>query len=186
MPTVTDLLNYQAPDFALPLVGGNSRLVLSDLRNKITVVHFWSADCPWSRRADLVLVYRRLAWDRLNIQVVGIACNPNETESGILAEMENRHIKYPMVVDFAQDISNTYRIEVTPTFLVLDRRNVVRYAGALDDATGTRKLPKVFYLDKAVNAAVHDEAPNPATTQAAGTPLVRRARRDSRPLTGRI
>lgn len=184
MPSVADLLNFQAPDFALPLVGGGGRLVLSDLRNKFTVIHFWSADCPWSRRADLVLVYRRLAWERLNVQVVGIACNPLETESGIKAEMETRHIAYPVVVDFSQDIANSYRVQVTPTFVVLDRRNVVRYTGAMDDTGATRRLPKTFYLDKAVQAVVHDESPNPAATPVLGTPLARRGQTEIRPAPG--
>ena len=177
MASLADLLNYPAPDFALPIAGGGSgkRLVLADLRNSFTVIHFWSAECPWSRRADLVLVYRQLAWDRLSVRVLGIACNPNEPETEIRNEAEIRHIKYPIVMDHAQDICNTYRVQTTPTFLVLDRRGVVRYVGGIDDVAGTHRLPKTIHLDKAVAAVVHDQTPNPASTPVHGTALARRS-----------
>ena len=52
-------LNRLAPDFTLSVVDG-SRMSLSDWRGFIVVINFWSAECPWSRRADVLLVYRQL------------------------------------------------------------------------------------------------------------------------------
>jgi peroxiredoxin len=168
------LLNKPAPDFALPLLGGNGRVVLSDLRGSIVVLHFWSAECPWSRRADLVLVYRQAKWERHNVKVVGIACNANEPESEIRYEAELRRIKYPIVLDYAQDIVITYKIQMTPHFVVLDQRGVVRYSGALDDAPTVNHLPRIIFLDLAVNALLNGESPNPATTPTYGSAIVRR------------
>jgi alkyl hydroperoxide reductase subunit AhpC len=175
MASAADLINSPAPDFALPLVGGGGRLVLSDVRGQVTVLHFWSAECPWSRRADLIITYRRLAWERLNIRVVGVACSPSEPEGEIKNEMALRQIKYPVVADYAQDISNTYRVQSTPTFVVMDRRGVVRYIGAIDDATAGHRVPKIIYLDKALEAAAQGQAASPAVTPAYGSALVRRS-----------
>ncbi len=175
MASPAELLNNPAPDFALPLVGGGGRLVLSDLRGQLSIMHFWSAECPWSRRADLILVYRQMAWERLNIRIVGIACGANEPEAEIRHEAVLRHIKYPIVADYAQDITNTYRIQTTPTFVLLDRRGMVRYFGAIDDATAGHRVPKIIYLDKAIEAILHDQAPKPALTPTYGSPVVRRA-----------
>lgn len=174
MASPADLISSPAPDFALPLVGGGGRLVLSDLRGQVSVIHFWSAECPWSRRADLILVYRQNAWEKLQIRVIGIACSPNETEAEIKHEAGLRHIKYPIVADYAQDISNTYRVQTTPSFVILDRRGVVRYFGAIDDATAGHRVPKLIYLDKAIKAAIDGQTASPAVTPAYGSPIVRR------------
>lgn len=169
-----DLLNKSAPDFFLPLMGGGGRLALSAQRGRVVVLHFWSAECPWSRRADLVLVYRQAAWERKNVRIIGVACNPNEAENELRLEAEARHIKYPLVMDHAQDIALAYRVEQTPHFVVIDLRGAVRYVGAIDDATASQRLPRTFYLDQAVEAIIRDKTPNPAYTSPYGTHLPRR------------
>lgn len=167
------LLNKPAPDFSLPLLSGG-RFVLSNLRGSIAVLHFWSAECPWSRRADLVLVYRQARWTRYNVKVAGIACNANEPESEITYESVIRRVTYPIALDYAQDVVNTYRIQVTPHFIVLDQRGIVRYTGGLDDASVSNRLPKTIFLDKAIEALLKEQAPNPASTPAYGSAIVRR------------
>ena len=42
--------------------------------------------CPWSRRADVLLVYRQLTWEAKGVRVVGVACNANESETEIRYE----------------------------------------------------------------------------------------------------
>ena len=39
------------PDFTLPDLDGTSH-TLSDYRGRVVIVNFWSAECPWSERAD--------------------------------------------------------------------------------------------------------------------------------------
>lgn len=173
MTSPADLVNRPAPDFALPLIGGG-RLGLYDLRGSVVVIHFWSAECPWSRRADLVLVYRQMAWERKNVRIVGVACNANEPESEIKYEAELRRVKYPIALDATQDTTNAYRVQITPHFVVVDPRGIIRYSGALDDTSATSRLPKTIYLDRAVNAVLKEQPPNPALTTPYGLPIVRR------------
>jgi alkyl hydroperoxide reductase subunit AhpC len=173
MPATTDLLNKPALDFSLPVIGADERLVLSNMLGRVVVLHFWSAECPWSRRADLVIVYRYPKWEKSKVSVVGIACNPNETEGEIRYEANARHLPYPVVADFAQDITNSYRVQTTPHFVVIDPQGLIRYTGALDDATANNRLPKTIYLDRAVNAVLRDQLPVPAVTQAYGSAVVR-------------
>ena len=74
-------LNRLVPDFTLSMVDGG-RLSLSDWRGFIVIIHFWSAECAWSRRADVLLVYRQLTWQTKGVRIVGLASNANETENG--------------------------------------------------------------------------------------------------------
>jgi peroxiredoxin len=174
-------LNRLAPDFTLSTVSGG-RVSLSDLRGFVVVVNFWSADCAWSRRADVLLVYRQLTWDSKGVRIVGLACNANETEGQIRYEMENRHLRYPLAMDYGHRIADLYKAETTPHFFVLDRQGLVRYAGALDDATTQSRNAKTFYLDRAVTSVLENKPPDPAWTPAYGCGIVRQTDPNSQQL----
>ena len=173
MNSPADLINKPASDFSLPLVGGGGRQSLSTWRGQVLVVHFWSAECPWSRRADLVLAYRQQVWDRAQVRVLGVACSPAEPESEIRHEIEWRRIRYPVVMDYAQDIANLYRVQTTPHFLVVDKTGIIRYIGALDDGTASQPTPKIIYLDRAVAAVLKNQTPAPAFVAPYGSALPR-------------
>jgi peroxiredoxin len=165
-------LNRLAPDFNLPALIG-SRVSVADLRGYVVVIHFWSADCVWSRRADVLLVYRQLTWQAKGVRIVGVASNTNENESQIRYEIENRHLRYPIVIDYDARTADMYKAEVTPQFFVLDRQGLIRYVGALDDASEKSRDAKQFYLDKAVSALLANAAPDPAYTAPFGCSIVR-------------
>ncbi|MBI3242756.1 MAG: redoxin domain-containing protein [Chloroflexi bacterium] len=171
---MNDLINRPAPDFALP-IAGSGRVVLADLRGNVVVLHFWSAECPWSRRADIMIVYRQAAWERKGVRVVGVACSSNEPESEIRYEAGIRHIKYPIALDADQYVANLYKVQITPHFFVLDSRGVIRYTGGLDDVTDKQRMPRKLHLDRAVSALLGNRAPDPAFTPPFGTPIVRPA-----------
>jgi peroxiredoxin len=169
-------LNRLAPDFTLPVVDGG-RLSLSDLRGFIVIVNFWSAECAWSRRADVLLVYRALTWEARGVRMVGVACGPNESETEIRYEMQARHLRYPVTLDLDRRVSDLYRAESTPHFFVLDRQGMARYIGALDDGTTEAPNAKRLFLDDAVQALLNNRPPKPAWTPAYGCPLPRAAGR---------
>lgn len=171
---MSDLLNRYPPEIALPLAGGG-RVDVAEWRGSIVVLTFWSAECPWSRRADIVLVYRATAWSAQGVRLLGIAANANETETSILLEKEARGARYPVALDWGGKVAAAFRAEVTPQFFVLDRKGLVRYTGALDDATFKRPRPKKLYLDQAVTALLNDQNPDPAFTLPHGSPIVRYA-----------
>lgn len=173
-------LNRLAPEFSLPaLVGG--RVSIGDLRGYVVVLNFWSADCAWSRRADVLLVYRQLTWEAKGVRIVGVACNVNETESQIRYEVENRHLRYPVALDYDARTADLYKAEVTPQFFVLDRQGLIRYIGALDDATDQARDARQFHLDRAVSALLANSTPDPAFTQPFGCSIVRQAAKAAHP-----
>jgi peroxiredoxin len=167
-------LNRLAPDFTLTVVDGG-RLSLSDWRGFIVIINFWSAECAWSRRADVLLAYRQLTWEAKGVRIVGVACNANESETEIRHEIANRHIRYPVVLDFDRRLTNLYKATTTPHFFVLDRQGIARYIGALDDATSQAHDARTYYLDRAVTALLNNLAPDPEFTPAAGCQIVAEA-----------
>jgi len=174
---MTGMINRLAPDFVLPAIAGN-RLALSDWRGFVVVLNFWSVQCAWSRRADVVLVYRQLTWFPKGVRILGVCSNVNETETEMMYEAESRHVKYPLLLDIEHRVADLYKAETTPHLFVLDRQGIVRYIGALDDATFKQREAKTIYLDRAVNAVLDNRPPDPATTPPYGCALVRQLPRD--------
>ncbi len=170
---MSNLLNRFAPDFMLPAVGGG-RFALADWRGQIVVMNFWSAECPWSRRADVALVYRQLSWEPKGVRIVGLACSANETDVQVRSEAEARHLKYTMLYDLNQNVATLYQVRTTPHFFVIDRQGYVRYCGALDDVNRKGQKPSTIYLDEAVSALLANRPPNPLTTAPFGSPLANR------------
>jgi peroxiredoxin len=171
---VSDLINRFAPDFALPAINGG-RVSLSDYRGAIVVLTFWSAECPWSRRADVLLVYRSARWTPRGVQLLGIASNVTETENEIAHEMERRGVRYPVLLDIEQSVANAFKAQTTPHFFVMDKRGIVRYTGALDDASFKEPRPKVLLLDRAMASLLEGRTPDPAVTLPYGCAIVRQA-----------
>ena len=60
MDTVIQL-GQPAPDFELPDLQGQPHR-LSELRGRVVVLNFWSAECPWAERADQVWEAYRQEW----------------------------------------------------------------------------------------------------------------------------
>lgn len=175
------LLNRLAPDFSLPAAAGG-RFALADWRGFVVVLNFWSSECPWSRRADVMLVYRQLTWYPKGVRIVGLASNSTESVTQILYEAENRHVKFPILLDTDLKVAEAYKAEVTPHIFVIDRQGLVRYAGAVDDATDKRREAHQHYLDRAVNALLENHLPDPTITAPFGCPLARAARVDISPV----
>lgn len=172
MASLSELLNRYAPDFSLPVLGGG-RFNPAEYRGHILVLTFWSVECAWSRRADVVLVYRQLTWEKKGVKIVGIASNLNETETGIKHEMDIRQVKYPMLLDQRQQVADLYRATATPQFYIADKQGIIRYMGALDDASFSKPDAKVIFIDRAVNALLAGRPPEPAVTAPYGCNLVR-------------
>ena len=91
--------------------------------------------------------------------------------------MQNRHMNYPVVIDFDHRMADLYKAETTPHFFLLDRQGLARYVGALDDATAEARDARVYYLDKAVSALLSNRSPSrPSPPPMAATSPARRAR----------
>lgn len=168
------VINSPAPEFTLNDLDGAPHTLLAQ-RGRIVILNFWSAECPWSRRADALLTYKLLSWAGQGVRLWGIASNASEPESEIRAEIVDRRVPYPILLDPGNVVADRYGAIATPHLYLVDRAGLVRYAGALHDATFRKREPQVFYLDQALAAIVAGREPEPAETPAYGCAIVRAA-----------
>lgn len=156
-----------APAFTLTDLEGNTH-TLGDYQSKVLVINFWSAECPWSERADELFS----AGLSPEIALVSIASNVNESHD-FLAESAAKREMSPILLDLDHQVADLYQAQTTPHYFVIDRDGVLRFQGAPDNATFRQREATEQYLLAAVNAVLAGEAPEPAWSLPYGCTIVR-------------
>jgi len=144
---------------------------LSDFRGQITILNFWSAECPWSARADQELIPALAHW-KDKAALVTVACNANEPLDLIKRTAAERNLPF-VLHDPHQEAANLYGAVTSPHFFVLDAMGILRYQGALDDITFREREPSRHFLVEAVEALIKGRDPDPSVTPPYGCIIVR-------------
>jgi len=163
-------INSVTPDFALPDQNGQLHR-LSDYRGKIVIVNFWSAECPWSERADKNLM---ATMNQLSDQVVvlPVASNASESDEMIIEATNQRGIHF-VLRDVDCRLADLWQAQTTPHVFVIDQSGILRYCGAVDDVTFRKRTPAQFYVEEAVEALMDGRLPDVQETPAYGCAIVR-------------
>lgn len=159
-----------APIFSLYDLDGKLH-DLKDYLGRIIVINFWSADCPWSARADQELI-KFLQENIGSLALLSIASNVNEKLEEIRSEASMRGILL-VLLDEDNRVADLYGAITTPHLFILDRQGILRYQGALDDVTFRKRTPSQNYLHKAFDAMLRGDIPDPAKTPPYGCTIVR-------------
>ena len=159
----------KAPDFLLRDLNGHPHS-LSHYHGQVTVVNFWSAECPWSKRSDEEIAALMKAWEG-RVTWLFIAPNANETMSEMQQVAKSRNL--PLVLhDPERQVTELFGAETTPHIFVLDTEGTLRYQGAYDDVTFRQRTPTLNYLKEAVEAVLEGEEPAIGAAQPYGCTIV--------------
>lgn len=141
-PRVYSMIGQPAPDFAFPLRGGGTAR-LADYRGRTLVLYFgglWCPDCvidgPHTQTlARLIGRDRRLAFLQIHTR----------DRFGRWGTVDNYFNEYgynwPVAFDASREFSrDVYRIEWSPSFLIVDRTGVIRRWRTDLTANGAREF----------------------------------------------
>ena len=159
-----------APDFELDDLEGR-RHRLSEARGRVLILNFWSAECPWSERADEILV-PLVSKSGDSVILWPIASNATETVGQIKTEADERGLGL-ILLDPDHAVADLYGALTTPHLFVIDSAGVLRFKGAPDDVNWQVAEPTRSYLLPAVEAAKQGQSPDPAETPAHGCTIIR-------------
>ena len=163
-------IGQAAPDFALPDLRGVVHH-LSDQRGEILILNFWSAECPWSERADQELTLSLVRWQG-QVRLWTIASNANETPQQIQTAAEARDLPV-VLLDPNHEVADLYGAVTTPHLFLVDPSGSLRYQGAIDDITFRKRTATQHYLQLAVEALLAGDQPELAETPPYGCTIVR-------------
>jgi peroxiredoxin len=163
-------VNDPAPVFELEDLDGELHNP-AQAHGRLLVLNFWSAECPWSERADEQLQMLRREWgDRVDLWA--IASNENEDRDNLREAAEARGLTV-VLYDESHAVADLYGAQTTPHFFVIDRKGILRYMGALDDTTFRKREPEQHYLGAAIRALLAGALPDPQETPGYGCTIVR-------------
>jgi len=115
-----------APDFTLPLLGGNDTITLSGLRGKVVYVDFWASWClPCIRSLpEISTLYDQ--YHEQGFEVIAITIdNPLEDARQFLEDLDTP-LDYHIAADVDADVMDAYRVRGMPTSFLVDRDGVIR------------------------------------------------------------
>jgi peroxiredoxin len=159
-----------APSFSLPDQAGEVHN-LQDFLGRTIILNFWSAECPWSERADRALRDYLKEWGDA-VALLPIASNSHE-ETAMIARTAMERGMNMVLIDADQHVADLYGTITTPHLFVLDGKGILRYQGGLDDANFRQRQATRHFLREAVEALKAGREPDPALTVPYGCAISR-------------
>ena len=153
-----------AADFSLPDSSGKT-VKLSDAFDKIVMLHFWSARCPFVKRYEERLKAITQDYAGKGVVVLGIDSNTGESLEQIREVAAKRGVNYPILIDEGNKIADQFGAVTTPHIFILDKERKLIYSGAVDDQSWSEKSqPHIAYVREALDAAIAGKTvPRPQT-----------------------
>ncbi len=149
---------------------------LADLpgRAKLTVVTFFSADCPCQRIHDERLRALAEAYARRGVQVVAIDSEASASPQADAAEAKKRGYPYPVLSDPEGAAADALGAEFATYSVILDAAGRVRWAGGIDSDRHALDPDAVPYLRDALDRLLAEKEPAAAPGPALGCALRRK------------
>ena len=166
-------LGEKAPEFKLFDTKDQQRS-LSDYKDKIIVLEWTNPECEFVsniyRTKEMQNAYKDVK--KIDKSIVWLAINSgaNSTAAKNNFWIQTHSIKYPILLDQNGAVAKTYNVRRTPHMIVIDKKGIIRYQGAIDNNNLMLKKSDEItnYVVKAVQQIVDDETVSTDTTKTYG------------------
>jgi thiol-disulfide isomerase/thioredoxin len=151
-----DLLNKPAPSFVVTDLNG-TRVDLHD-PGKVTLIDFWATWCGPCREIAPVIISLHETYSDQGLVVLGIAVN--DSEKNVKKYVEDNGVPYSVIAAASKDdtpltrIIQDYRVRAIPTFVIVDRKGIVRHVSV---GTGADKAKFQEELGKLISGLLEKE-----------------------------
>ena len=116
-----------------------------------TVVLFLATQCPIATDYVERIVTLVKAYEKKNVQFIGINSNKQESIGEIAEYSEEHGFEFPVLKDMENNVADYFGARRTPEVFLLDAEHMLRYAGAIDNSP---KEPTKHYLQNALDLVI--------------------------------
>lgn len=163
-----DSVGDKAADFSLKVTDDKMHSLKAYKEAKGFVIIFTCNHCPFSIAYEDRIIELQNKYN--NYQV--IAFNPNKPISypsdgfdSMKVRAMQKQFNFPYLFDDGQQVYPKYGATRTPHVFLLDKNREVKYIGAIDNNTKADQVTEK-YLEKAFDALIKGESPDPSFTKA--------------------
>lgn len=163
----------KATDFKLKSVD-EKYYSMADYKNaKGFIIVFTCNHCPFAvkyqdRINNLARTYKDKGYVLLAINPNDPAVQPADSFEKMKERAKEKDFAFPYLFDEGQKIYPQYGATKTPHVFLLDKNQIVKYIGAIDDNVDDAGAVKEHYLENAIAALEKGEKPSPDVTKAIG------------------
>lgn len=121
-----------APDFTLPIVNENGltggQLSLSQFKGKVVVLEFMVSWCPHCRTMAPVIERLQQQYGSREFVIISVAGTWQGADAASTAEFIRTYkATWVHVLDRSNSVFNTYRVDSTPAYYIIDAQGIIRY-----------------------------------------------------------
>ena len=127
-------------------------VALSGFKNKKNVVLFFMSEkcrATWLYEKRVGKLMKEM--EKKDVAFAAVRCSAKDTPDGLVKFCEARNFDMPLLNDEKGEMTKFFGVRNTPTFVVLDKKGVLRYRGGFDDSADEAAVKEAF-LPKAVDA----------------------------------
>ena len=142
---------------------------------KCTLLLFIDTECPVSNFYTPQMQRWAAKYGPRGVTCFGVHSNPATTTAAAAQHAKEYGLKFPVLIDPAQQLAQAAGVRVTPEAVVISPQGKVLYRGRLDDRYSLdgkrRDEPRQRDLEAAVDAVLAGREPEVRETKAFGCPL---------------
>jgi len=127
-------------------------VALSGFKEKKNVVLFFMSEkcrATWKYEARVGKLMKEM--EKKDVAFAAVRCSAKDTPEGLVKFADARNFDMPILNDEKGEMTKFFGIRNTPTFVILDKKGVLRYRGGFDDSAEEAAV-KATYVADAVSA----------------------------------
>ncbi|TAE70987.1 MAG: thioredoxin family protein [Bacteroidetes bacterium] len=162
-----------AADFKLKNIN-DKKVSLKDYKKaKGFIVIFTCNHCPFSVANEDRIIALHKKYEEKGYPVVAINPNdvvayPDDSFENMKIRAKEKNFNFAYLIDETQEVAKAFGATKTPHVFVLDKKLVVKYIGAIDDAAKDESKVSEKFLENAIDALVEGKNIDKTSTKAVG------------------
>lgn len=134
-----------------------NQIALADYKDKKPVVLFFmSEQCSVTWRYEKRVGQLMQKFGKKDAAFLAVRCSANDTPQSICKFAESKNFVMPVLNDEKGQMTAYFGVRNTPSFVVIDKKGVLRYFGSFDNAPEEPDVTQK-YLPNALTAVLNDK-----------------------------